>query len=98
LHRGAVVRVGRIEDLRSQYRGRYRVYWQGRATEFLEDLRAEGVEILINGQPDQALAIVQEGWSTRTFFALADNRKLVLRGLEPDHEDLEALYHRVLEQ
>lgn len=98
LHRGSVVRVGRIEDLRAQYRGRYRLQWQGPAAEFLQDLRTEGVQVVVDGRPDGALAIVPAGWSNRTFFALADNRKLVLRELEPEHEDLESLYHRVLSQ
>ena len=98
LDRGSVVRVGRIEELRAQYRGRYRLQWQGRATEFLQDLAAEGVQVVVDGRPDEALAIVPDGWSNRTFFALADNRELVLRGLEPDREGLESLYHRVLKQ
>jgi ABC-2 type transport system ATP-binding protein len=96
LHRGAIARVGRIEDLRTQFRGRYRLQWQGRAEGFLADLRSEGVELVMDGRPDQALAIVPEGWSNRAFFALADNHKIVLRGLEPESEDLERLYHRVL--
>jgi ABC-2 type transport system ATP-binding protein len=96
LDRGTVLSVGRIEILRAQYRGRYRLCWQGPAADFLADLRAEGVQILQNGQAGQALAIVPEGWSTRTFFALADNRKLVLRGIEPEQEELEDVYHRLV--
>ncbi len=100
LERGQVVRVGRIEELRATYRGRYRLQWQGQAAQFLRDLESEGVQILADpGAPgDEALAIVPDGWSNRTFFALADNHKVVLRGLEPDHENLESLYHRVLKQ
>ena len=52
--------------------------------------------MLQNGRPDEALAIVPEGWSTRTFFALADNRKLVLRGIEPEQEELEDVCHRLV--
>ncbi len=96
VHRGEIVSVGRIEDLRRHYRGRYRLRWQGAADEFLHDLEAEGVQVQRDGRPDEALAIVPEGWSTRTFFALADNRKIVLCGLEPEHENLEAVYHRVI--
>jgi ABC-2 type transport system ATP-binding protein len=96
LDRGTVVGVGRIEDLRAQYRGRYRLRWQGDATQFLADLRAEGVDVQVNGRPDEGLAAVPEGWSTRTFFALADNCHLVLRGIEPDEEDLEGVYRRLV--
>ena len=93
---GSVVSVGRIEDLRAQYRGRYRLRWQGPAAAFLRDLQAEGVQVLQNGRADEAVAIVPEGWSTRTFFALADNRKLVVRGLEPEQEELVDVYHRLV--
>jgi hypothetical protein len=96
VHRGEVVSVGRIEDLRAHYRGRYRLRWQGAAGDFLHDLEAEGVQVHRDGRTDEALAVVPEGWSTRTFFALADNRKIVLCGLEPEHENLEAVYHRVI--
>ena len=41
---------------------------------------------------------VPAGWTTRAFFALADNSGVVLRGLQPDDEDLEELFHRVLSE
>ncbi|HYM99813.1 MAG TPA: hypothetical protein VET25_08705, partial [Aestuariivirgaceae bacterium] len=87
---------GRIEDLRAQYRGRFRLQWQGQASEFLQDLRGEGVQVVVDGRPDQAVAIVPQGWSTRTFFALADNRNMVLCGLHPEMEELEHVYHRLV--
>ncbi len=96
LDRGVVLSVGRIEELRAQYRGRYRLRWQGPADQFIADLRTEGVQVVVNGRPNEALAIVPDGWSTRTFFALADNRKLVLRGIEPEQEELEDVYHRLV--
>jgi hypothetical protein len=39
---------------------------------------------------------VPPGWVTRAFFALADNHGVVLRGLEPDDESLEEMFHRVI--
>src|SRR5262245_27957028 len=96
LDRGAVVSVGRIDELRSDSRGRYRLSWQGDDAEFIADLEAEGVNIIRNGQASEVIAIVPEGWSNRTFFALADNRKIVLRGIEPVREDLEELYQRMV--
>ena len=39
---------------------------------------------------------VPSGWVTRAFFALADNHGVLLRGLQPDDEDLEELFHRTL--
>ena len=38
------------------------------------------------------------GWATRGFFALADNHGLLLRGLQADDEDLDELFHRVIQQ
>ena len=35
---------------------------------------------------------------TRAFFALADNHGVLLRGLQRDDEDLEELFHRVIEE
>jgi hypothetical protein len=35
---------------------------------------------------------------TRGFFALADNHGVIVRGMEADDEDLEELFHRVIEE
>ena len=48
-----------------------------------------------NGRGELRVA-VPAGWVTRAFFALADNHGVVLRGLQPDDEDLEELFHRVI--
>jgi ABC-2 type transport system ATP-binding protein len=96
LDRGTVMSVGRIDELRNDSRGRYRLRWQGHASNFLADLAAEGVQVVQNGQSDEAIAVVPEGWSNRTFFALADNRQLVLREIEPVREELDEVYQRVV--
>ncbi len=46
----------------------------------------------------EARVLVPEGWVTRMFFKLADNRGVTLRGLQHDDEDLEELFHRVLKE
>lgn len=96
LDRGSVVSVGRISELRSDMHGRYRLSWIGHAGDFLSDLEAEGVRIYRDGSANQAVAVVPNGWSNRTFFALADNRNVVLRGIEPVREELGDLYKRVV--
>jgi ABC-2 type transport system ATP-binding protein len=98
LDRGAVVSVGRIDELRSDSRGRYRLSWQGDGADFIADLEAEGVNIIRNGQASEVIAIVPEGWSNRTFFALADNRNVVLRGIEPVREELDEVYQRMVRE
>ena len=48
-----------------------------------------------NGRGELRVA-VPAGWTTRAFFALADNHGVVVRGLQRDDEDLEELFHRVI--
>jgi ABC-2 type transport system ATP-binding protein len=96
LDRGRVINIGQIDALRSDCRGRYRLTWHGPAADFLADLQAEGVQVVQDGQRDAVIAVVPDGWSNRTFFALADNRKVVLRGIEPLREDLDEVYQRVV--
>ncbi len=42
--------------------------------------------------------LVPPAWTTRAFFALADNHGVLLRGLRPDDENLEELFQRVLNE
>jgi ABC-2 type transport system ATP-binding protein len=98
LDRGRIMSIGRIDELRADCRGRFRLTWHGRAGDFLADLKAEGVKLVQDGQADAVIAEVPEGWSNRTFFALADNRSVVLRGIEPLREDLDEVYQRVVQR
>ena len=50
-----------------------------------------------NGRGEVRVA-VPPGWQTRTFFVLADQRNVLVRGLQVDDEDLEELFHRVIEE
>jgi hypothetical protein len=50
-----------------------------------------------NGRGELRVA-VPAGWVTRGFFALADNHGVIVRGMEADDEDLEELFHRVIEE
>jgi ABC-2 type transport system ATP-binding protein len=96
LHQGEVLRHGRVAELRTQRHDQYRLQTQGKLNSFLDDLRLEGVQILHDNGRGELRVSVPHGWSTRTFFALADNHDVLLRGLERDDEDLEELFHRVL--
>jgi ABC-2 type transport system ATP-binding protein len=98
LHQGHVLRHGGVEELRRRRQDRYRLQVQGPPERFLEELRLEGVRIIDdNGRGDLRVA-VPAGWITRAFFLLADNHGVLLRGLQPDDEDLEELFHRVIEE
>ncbi len=96
LNQGQVVSVGRLEQLRIKRRRCYILKWEGDATRFLAALRDRGVEAELGGPPDHILAIVPTDWSTRLFFAEAQRHGIVLTGLEPAEEDLEAVYHRII--
>jgi ABC-2 type transport system ATP-binding protein len=96
LHHGQVLLQGTVNELRTRRQDRYRLQVQGEPGTFLEELRLEGAHIIDdNGRGELSVAVPQ-GWATRTFFALADNHGVLLRGLQRDDEGLEELFHRVL--
>lgn len=94
IHRGSVVGVGRIGELRAQYRGRYRLQWTGDGHTFLDALRTAGGEIQSNGRPGEAIIDTPPDWVARRFFELSQQYHVTLGNVVPLEEDLEALYHR----
>jgi ABC-2 type transport system ATP-binding protein len=98
LDRGKVLRHGSVAELRTCRHDRYRLQIQGNAQAFLEELRLEGARILHDNGRGEIRVAVPNGWVTRAFFALADNHQVLLRGLCRDDEDLEELFHRVIEE
>jgi ABC-2 type transport system ATP-binding protein len=96
LHLGRVLLQGSVADLRKRRQDRYRLQIQGERARFLDELRLEGVTLLHDNERGEVCVTVPAGWSTRTFFALAENHGVLIRGLVPDDEDLEELFHRVL--
>ena len=98
LHQGRVLCQGPVEQLCRRRQDRYRLQFQGPANGFLDDLRSEGAKV-IGDQERGAISVqVPPGWTTRTFFVLADHHGVLIRGLERDDEDLEDLFHRVVEE
>jgi hypothetical protein len=98
LHHGRVLRQGQVAELRTSRQDRYRLQIQGDTSGFLEDLRLEGVSVLHDNRRGDVRVAVPPGWTTRAFFVLADNHQILLRGLQRDDEDLEELFHRVIEE
>ena len=96
LHQGRVLLQGGVDEVRTRRQDRYRLQVQGDAAAFRRDLGLEGVRVLQDNGRGELRVAVPPGWATRTFFALADNHNVLLRGLQPDDEDLEELFHRVL--
>jgi ABC-2 type transport system ATP-binding protein len=93
---GRVLRQGSVAELRTRRQDRYRLQVQGDATSFREELRLEGVTILTDNGRGELRVAVPPTWVSRAFFALADNHRVLLRGLARDDEDLEELFRRVL--
>jgi ABC-2 type transport system ATP-binding protein len=98
LNQGRVLCQGNVQELCRRRQDRYRLQIQGDPQGFLEELRLEGVSLLgDNGRGEVRLAC-PPGWVTRTFFVLADQHSVLVRGLQIDDEDLEELFHRVIEE
>jgi ABC-2 type transport system ATP-binding protein len=93
---GRVLRQGSVAELRTRRQDRYRLQVQGDSAAFRDELRLEGVTILTDNGRGELRVAVPSTWVTRSFFALADNHQILLRGLVRDDEDLEELFRRVL--
>lgn len=96
LDQGRVLVQGRVDDLCRRRHDRYRLTFDGPAAAYLDDLKLEGVSLILDNGKGDVRVVVPEGWSTRGFFLLAEHNGVTVRGLEPDHEDLEELFHRLL--
>lgn len=98
LHHGQIVKQGHVEELRQRRQDRYRLQIQGDTSAFIDELRLEGASVVNDNGRGELRVAVPRGFVTRAFFALADNHGLLLRGLQPDDENLEELFHRVIEE
>jgi ABC-2 type transport system ATP-binding protein len=98
LHGGQVLRHGQVGQLRARRHDRYRLQIQGDPAAFLEELRLEGATLVDDNKRGELRLAVPSGWATRTFFALADMHGVAVRSLQPDEEDLDELFHRVIDE
>ncbi len=98
LHQGRILCQGPVQQLCQRRHDRYRLHIQGEPNGFLDELRLEGVQILHdNGRGDYRVQ-VPASWTTQAFFKLAQMHNVVVRGLQTDDEDLEELFHRVIQE
>jgi ABC-2 type transport system ATP-binding protein len=98
LHHGRVLLDGPVSSIRERRQDRYRLQVEGNPQGFLHELTLEGLKVLQDNGRGDVHVLTPPGWGTRGFFALAEASGAVLRALEPDEEDLEALFHRVLKE
>lgn len=97
---GQVLQQGRTAELKKVRQDHYRLQLDPllKLPMYVEELKSEGVTIL-NIDRQQTLSVrVPTEWNTRSFFALADNLGMAVRGLERDDEDLEQLFQRLMER
>jgi hypothetical protein len=88
---------GGVKELRIRRHDRYRLQVQGDPERFIHDLCLEGVQVLHDNGRGEFRVAAPPGWVKRAFFILADNNGVLLRGLQADDEDLDELFHRVIE-
>lgn len=97
LNDGEVVRSGPIKDFRVAQHHHYRLTWQGAESDFLNLLGEQGVRIQLQTDPGAAQVHAPEGWKTHQFFETARRSGVLLTGLQPQEDNLETTYHRVIE-
>jgi ABC-2 type transport system ATP-binding protein len=98
LHQGRILCQGPVQQLCRRRHDRYRLQIQGEPNPLLDDLRLEGVKILHDNGRGEFRVQVPASWTTQAFFKLAQVHNLVVRGLQADDEDLEELFHRVIQE
>jgi ABC-2 type transport system ATP-binding protein len=98
LHQGRILCQGPVRQLCRRRHDRYRLQIQGEPNPLLDDLRLEGVKILHDNGRGEFRVQVPEAWTTQAFFKLAQVHNLVVRGIQADDEDLEELFHRVIQE
>lgn len=98
LHQGRILCQGPVRQLCRRRQDRYRLHIQGDPNAFLEDMRLEGVRVLHDNGRGEYRVQVPAGWTTQAFFKYAQLHNVLVRGLQSDDEDLEELFHRVIEE
>ncbi len=96
LNEGRVIGQGGIDDLRAERPRRYQLRWQGAGADFLLSLRRRASKVDPSSRPNQARIHLPDNVSTREVFAIALQTGVLVTGLEPEQENLETAYHRLI--
>jgi len=96
LDAGRVVGQGSIDELRASRPSCYRLCWQGEADDFMISLRNRGMTVDRSEESGQTRIHLPDNVSTREIFATAIQCGVVVTGLEPESENLETAYHRLI--
>jgi ABC-2 type transport system ATP-binding protein len=98
LNGGRVVSSGRIDQLRHARRGSYRIQWQGDGSSLLAGLQRRGIQVDATQRPDVVKIQLPAGTTTRDVFAEARQQQIAVTGLEPEEEDFEMVYRRLVKE
>jgi ABC-2 type transport system ATP-binding protein len=98
LHQGRILCQGPVQQLCQRRHDRYKLQIEGDPNGFLDDLRLEGVKVLHDNGRGEYRVQVPHRWTSQAFFKLAQVHEVIVRGLQADDEDLEELFHRVIEE
>jgi ABC-2 type transport system ATP-binding protein len=96
LMNGQVRGRGSVAELCARRQDRYRLQIQGDADGFKRGLALEGVQLLADNARGELRVSVPDGWNTRTFFTVAADAGLLLRGVVRDDETLEEMFLRTV--
>lgn len=97
LDQGRLLHSGLLDELRSLKTCSYLLRWDGDAGDrFLEALRQQGVQVTVSRCSNEAQVTVSEGWTNRIFFREAQRHGVTITGLEPEEDDLESVYQRLV--
>ncbi|MBI3468392.1 MAG: ABC transporter ATP-binding protein, partial [Planctomycetes bacterium] len=101
LHRGTVIRSGRLDELRATFGNRFEVGCEGTdqaIASFMASLRTIGIAVSTNNRPGHAVLTVPMSWRTARLFEAARDNGVVLTHLKPEEEDLEQMFFRVTDE
>jgi ABC-2 type transport system ATP-binding protein len=97
LDEGRLLYCGPLDTLRTASSSVYWVRWQGAAGgDWLAGLTDQGVRVEMQpGQAEARLAVPAD-WNSAAVFREALRHQVLLTGLEPDEDDLERVYQRLV--
>lgn len=96
LHQGRVIRVGRLTELCVARQRCYRLRCDGDRSRLSQSFVERGLTVQPGRDADEMRVFVPADWATREFFVAARNSAAVVTAIEPEEDDLEAVYHRLV--
>jgi len=108
IERGQILYSGKLSELMQYEQPQYRLRWDGQDGGFVRALEGLGAQSMpeprrsigttLDRSDCEIRVSVPAGFDVRLFFRAAQTTGVRLRTLEPNHEDLTDLYHRLLQE